>query len=180
MTREEIDKLIEEAENKKENEVYLKILAKLLIKGDFSAAELIFDEFIGTINISNFINKMEIIIKAIKEGRNNREVEFESSDNGELLINLSESIKSFNETFTFNDNKPKDSNIEKENILIYHITQTIYYELQLDNSVVLMGKNPEDINKINDLLNDFINTYTDYDPYNKKIDWRKIDVKTLQ
>jgi len=73
MTREEIDKLIEEAENKKENEVYLKILAKLLIKGDFSAAELIFDEFIGTINISNFINKMEIIIKAIKEGRNNRE-----------------------------------------------------------------------------------------------------------
>jgi len=41
-------------------------------------------------------------------------------------------------------------------------------------------KNPEDINKINDLLNDFINTYTDYDPYNKKIDWRKIDVKTLQ
>ena len=38
----------------------------------------------------------------------------------------------------------------------------------------------EDINKINDLLNDFINTYTDYDPYNKKIDWRKIDVKTLQ
>ena len=43
-----------------------------------------------------------------------------------------------------------------------------------------MGKNPEDINKINDLLNDFINTYTDYDPYNKKIDWRKIDVKTLQ
>lgn len=180
MTREEIDKLVEEVENKKENETYFKSLSKLLKKGKFSAAELIFDDFIDTMEIGNFVNKMEVIINAIEEGRNNRIVEFEPSDNGELLINLSKSIDSFSKNFTFNDDIKKDSNVDKEAILIYHITQTIYYALQLDNKIVLMKQNSEDIEEINDLLNNFINKYTDYDSYNKHIDWREIDVKTLQ
>lgn len=176
MNEKEIDKLIEEAVN----EEYFKNLNDLLEKSDYKGSETVFDNFIKTIKFDNFASKMEIITKLIDDMINRRVVEFEPSDNGELLINLSKSINSFNENFTFDDEKSKDPNVEKEIILIYHITQTIYYELQLDNAYEMSKMNEKDIKDINLLLDKFIGKYTDYESYNTHIDWRGINVKTLQ